>query len=599
MRKLSLVPFIALLLGLTACSKPEQKLSCDNPSRAVVTISAIQGVAEQSPLLGQQVVTQGVVISEVYADSPLPGLMLQSLAADDEPLTSEGLFIQLADSGSYQRGEVLLLQGTIAEINELTSLVDISQLTRCGSSRQPEPTTVSLPLSPELSFEALEGMWLSFSQDLIVNDSYQLGRYGELILADQRLVVPTEVKQPGEQARQYEQQQQRQMLVLDDGRWQENPDPVPYPAGGLTADNSLRLGDTVRGVTGVLFQDERGYRLIPTDTPEFINTNPRPAAPAARQPDELRIAVFNVLNFFTGHGQAEPFPTRRGARTPAELARQQAKLVSALAAMDADIIGLLELENNGYGSGSAIATLVGALNQVVSSPYTLVETTETPGSDAIKVGLIYRPAAVSQVGTAATQTAEPFTRLNRAPVAQTFQHHASGNNITVAVNHFKSKGSCPRDDSPQLQLQADQNDGQACWNAARVEASQALSAWLATTPTGINTPYQLIVGDLNAYRMEDPVRALEQAGWQYLDDEQHSGFSYAFRGRVGSLDHALATEPLAENLRSLTHWAINADEPVLLDYSGRYKSAAAQQRLYGPTPYRSSDHNPIIATFGF
>ncbi|SNY57850.1 Predicted extracellular nuclease [Arsukibacterium tuosuense] len=597
MRLMMFMPLIAILLGLTACSNSEQQLSCDAPSRPVVTISAIQGQAEQSPLLGQQVITQGVVISEVYPDSPLPGLMLQSLAADDKPQTSEGLFIQLTEFSGYQHGDVLLLQGTVAEINDLTSLTDINQVVRCATETQPEPMAVTLPLPAELNFEALEGMWLSFSQDLIVNDSYQLGRYGELILADQRLLVPTEIKQPGAAAREYAAQQLRQMLVLDDGRWQQNPDPAPYPPTGLTADNSLRLGDTVRGVSGLLFQDERGYRLIPTRTPEFLTTNPRPAAPVAKQADELRIAVFNVLNFFTGHGQAEPFPTRRGARTPADLARQQAKLVSALAAMDADIIGLLELENNGYGNGSAMATLVAALNDVVSTPYTLVKTAETPGTDAIKVGLIYRGAAVIETGTAATQTAEPFTRLNRAPVAQTFKHLASGKEVTVAVNHFKSKGSCPRDAS--LQLQADQHDGQACWNAARVEASHALSAWLATAPTGVTTPYQLVVGDLNAYRMEDPVRALEQAGWTYLHDEQNPGFSYAFRGRSGSLDHALASPQLAQYLRTLQHWSINADEPMLLDYSSRYKSAEAQQRLFGPTPYRSSDHDPVIVTFGF
>ncbi|MAA96022.1 MAG: nuclease [Rheinheimera sp.] len=595
MRLKMLMPLVAVLLSLTACSKPET-LNCDSAYQA---IAVIQGNTEQSPLLGQQVVTRGAVIANVYPDSPLPGLMLQSLNADDDQQTSEGLFIQLAEASDYQQGDVLLLQGTVAEINDLTSLTDISHVSRCAGEPQLSATAVKLPLSDQLNFEALEGMWLSFPQDLIVTDSYQLGRYGELILADERLIVPTEIKLPGTEANQYGEQQLRRMLVLDDGSWQENPEPTPYPPSGLTADNSVRLGDTVRGVNGFLFQDERGYRLIPTDIPQFINTNPRPAAPLAKQPDDLRVAVFNVLNFFTGHGQAEPFPTRRGARTQEDLARQQAKLISALAAMDADIIGLLELENNGYGSGSAIATLVAALNEVATKPYAIVETAQTPGTDAIKVGLIYRPSAISEAGVAATQTAAPFNRLNRAPVAQTFQHLASGKTLTVAVNHFKSKGSCPRDDSPQYQLQADQNDGQACWNAARVGASKALSQWLATNPTGTTSAHSLIMGDLNAYRMEDPVRALEQAGWHYLHDEQNPGFSYAFRGRSGSLDHALASPELAAYLSTLEHWSINADEPVLLDYSSRYKSAEAQQRLYGATPYRSSDHDPVIVTFRF
>ncbi|KKO47082.1 nuclease [Arsukibacterium ikkense] len=595
MRILLLAPCVALLLSLAACSKP-QPLSCDSPYQA---IAAIQGRTEQSPLLGQQVLTRGVVISEVYPDSPLPGLMLQSLVADDDPLTSEGIFIQLSAAGQYQHGDLLLLQGTVAEINGLTSLVDLSHITRCATNQPLSPTAITLPLSEPLSFEALEGMWLSFEQDLVVTDSYQLGRYGELMLADKRLVVPTEIKPPGEEAKQHASQQLRRMLVLDDGSWQENPEPAPYPPSGLTADNSIRLGDTVRGVTGVLFQDERGYRLVPTSSPQFISSNPRPAAPQPKQPDELRLAVFNVLNFFTGQGQADPFPTRRGARTPAELARQQAKLVSALAAMDADIIGLIELENNGYANGSAIATLVAALNKAVTTPYAIVETTETPGSDAIKVGLIYRPASVSQTGIAATEVAAPFTRLHRPPVAQTFKHLASGKILTVAVNHFKSKGGCPRDNTPQWQLQADQNDGQACWNAARVEASKALSQWLATNPTTVASPYQLIFGDLNAYRMEDPVRALEQAGWQHLADQQHPGFSYAFRGRSGSLDHALASPELAQYLRTLEHWSINAAEPVLLEYGSRFKSADALQRLYAPTPYRSSDHDPVLVTFSF
>jgi predicted extracellular nuclease len=595
MRIVILMPLIAVLFSLAACTK-QPPLSCDSPYQA---IALLQGSAEQSPLLGQQVITSGVVITEVYADSPLPGMMLQSLTADNDPLTSEALFIQLSDAEQYQQGEVVLLQGTVAEINGLTSLIDISHVSRCGNTVTYSPTVISLPLSEELSFEALEGMWLTFSQDLVVNDSYELGRYGELMLADTRLIVPTEIKLPGKEANQYAEQQLRHIVVLDDGSWQENPEPQPYPPAGLTANNSVRLGDTLRGVSGVLFQDERGYRLQPTSTPQFINTNPRPAVPLAKQPQELRVAVFNVLNFFTGHGQAEPFPTRRGARTPADLARQQAKLVSALTAMDADIIGLLEIENNGYDSGSALATLVAALNEVATAPYVIVETAVTPGTDAIKVALIYRPAAVKQAGEAATQTAEPFTRLNRAPVAQTFQHLTSGKKLTVAVNHFKSKGSCPREDNPLLQHQANQNDGQSCWNAARVAASDALTSWLASNPTKDASPYKLIMGDLNAYRMEDPVRALEQAGWRYLADEQNPGFSYAFRGRSGSLDHALASPELAKHMRTLEHWSINADEPILLDYSSRYKSTEAQQRLYAPTPYRSSDHDPLIMTFGF
>ena len=54
----------------------------------------------------------------------------------------------------------------------------------------------------------MKGCLLSFPQSLVVNDSYTLARFGELLLADKRLMVSTEVKKPGAEAATFEQQQQ-------------------------------------------------------------------------------------------------------------------------------------------------------------------------------------------------------------------------------------------------------------------------------------------------------------------------------------------------------------------------------------------------------
>ena len=164
------------------------------------------------------------------------------------------------------------------------------------------------------------------------------------------------------------------MLVLDDGLYQQNPEPLQLGKLKISAANTLRIGDSVSNVSGVLLQDARGYRLVPTTTPVFNHTNPRPAKPAAKPVNALRVASFNVLNYFNGEGQPKPFPTRRGADTAAELERQQAKLIVALAALDADVIGLLEVENNGYSQKSALASLTAALNKVVKRPYRFIIT---------------------------------------------------------------------------------------------------------------------------------------------------------------------------------------------------------------------------------
>ncbi|SDZ94849.1 ExeM/NucH family extracellular endonuclease [Alkalimonas amylolytica] len=585
----------AVCLGLTliGCSQPAAEL-CQLPAKP---ITSIQGEGEQSPKLGQTVLTQGVLTAYIYPESPRAGWLLQQAGQPQLKLNSQAIF--LPDDGrltDLQPGQLLAVQGRVAEIEQLTSLIDV-QLQSCGQS-QLEPLKVQLPLPEHLSWESLEGMWLSFEQPLVVNSTFGLGRYGELTLADKRLWTPTQIHLPGEAAQAHEALQERRMLVLDDGSLVQNPEPLPYPTSGLSAAQSLRLGDTFSGVEGILFQDLRGYRLVPTRQPDWQPHNPRPKAPAPRQAGELRVASFNVLNFFTGADQDPPFPTRRGASSQLELDRQQAKLTAAILAMDADIVGLIELENNGYDTGSAIATLVAALNAATKRPYAIVRTAERPGTDAIKVGLIYRPDAVQRTGTAATQPQAPFHQLHRAPVAQSFLDLSSGKVLTISVNHFKSKGGCPRREHPHYAEMRDQGDGQACWNAARLEAASALHSWLQRHPTGVETPYQLLMGDLNAYRMEDPIRLLEHQGWQYLDaTEDQPSYSFVFRGKSGSLDHALASPALAGLKPEVKHWPINADEPVLLQYSLEYKSPSQQQSLFAPTPYRSSDHDPIILTF--
>ena len=562
-------------------------------------VSIIQGTAQLSPLVGQQVVTRGVVTAVLYAGSRDAGIVLRELPKDTATpqAGSDSLFV--ADAAAAERftpGQIIQLSGTVSEADSLTHLSQITNVSLCAGKIAPEPYLLTLPLSTELNWEMLENRWLRIEQSLIVTDSYGLGRYGEMTLADKRLITATEIMLPGAAAVALsDQQQQRQMLVLDDGKNKQNPEPIRTAGTIVTAERSIRVGDTVSAVEGVLLQDERGYRLVPTAQAKYSATNPRPSAPEPKPAKALRIASFNVLNFFNGSDQPNRFPTRRGASSEAELSRQQAKTVAALAALDADVIGLLEVENNGYGQQSALATLTAALNQVAKQPYRFIITSAAPGTDAIKTALLYRPSTVAVEGKAALLSSEPFNWGSRPPLAQSFRHLASAQIVTVSINHFKSKGSCPENGNA---ADADQQDGQGCWNALRTKSAKALSDWLATSPTGVKTDKQIILGDLNAYRLEDPVTVLEQQQWQYLGPRSGS-YSYVFRGRSGTLDHALASKGLARHLSNVQHWAINADEPAVLDYNMEYKSPKAQQSLYAPNPYRSSDHDPLIATFTF
>ncbi|MEO0914608.1 MAG: ExeM/NucH family extracellular endonuclease, partial [Pseudomonadota bacterium] len=292
---------------------------------------------------------------------------------------------------------------------------------------------------------------------------------------------------------------------------------------------------------------------------------------------DLQVASVNVQNFFTtldnGSGTSGPNELDpRGATSAADLERQTEKLVEQLLGTGAEVLALQELENNGFGSTSAISTLVDALNaeasdRGLSANYQFVDPTGGDpdgfiGTDAITTGLIYDANAVTPVysdilvfeeSSAATTfaLAEPLNAVvpeddqvgdfqrSRPAVVATFEENASGETFTVASNHFKSKGDSNLEDLAeaaqaaldggntsitQAQIDAliadpnyDQGDGQAFWNAARTDAAVELAAFLsgdylaaaqAANPTLTIEEDFLVLGDLNAYAQEDPTQAL-------------------------------------------------------------------------------------------
>ena len=366
--------------------------------------------------------------------------------------------------------------------------------------------------------------------------------------------------------------------------------------------NRFRGGDVVQNVTGVLEYRFDLYRVQPTTAADYREENPRPEFPDDVGGD-LKVASFNVLNYFLtlDEGQDDCSPERnqecRGADDPEEFERQRAKILSALNVLDADVFGLIELENS--PGVEPLRDLVAGLNAASGTDtYTFIDT-GTIGTDAIKVGIVYKPAAVTPLGEYAVLDSADDPRFvdtkNRPALAQTFAGN-DGGVFTLVVNHFKSKGSgCGKGDDDPLEGNC---------NATREQAAEALVDWLATDPTGSGDPDVLLIGDLNAYDEEDPVDALHAGaddtlgtGDDFNDLEQtfegEFAYSYLFDGQFGYLDYALASTCLAPQVSGATTWHINADEPDIFDYDTSFKKPA-QEALFEPNPYRASDHDPVL-----
>ncbi|WP_445366535.1 ExeM/NucH family extracellular endonuclease [Methylomonas sp. BW4-1] len=569
--------------------------------QAATLISTIQGTSGVSPLSGSVQHVEAVVSADFQGSTNLNGFFVQQVSgADANDATSEGLFV--SSSLPVNVGDKVHIVGTVTETFSMTRLEAVSSVDVCSSGNTlPAAVEVNLPFdSAGNDPERWEGMLISLPQTLTVTENFNLGRFGEFLLSSGgRLFTPTQVATPGQAAIDVAAQNLANQLLVDDGINVQNPDPVIYPQPtGLSAATPLRSGNSVIGATGVLAYDFGVYRLQPTQPLTFVADNARSPVPTLSTLGSLKVASFNVLNYFNGNGLGTGFPTSRGADTLTEFNRQRAKIIPAIHALNADVVGLMEIENDGYGSTSAIADLVNGLNQLAGAgTYTFINPgLSKVGTDEIAVGIIYKPAKVSPSGSVAIldSSVNPLfiDTKNRPALAQTFLDKASNKLLTVAVNHLKSKGSaCDDVNDP------DTGDGQGNCNQTRTNAAQALAIWLAADPTHNGANNALIIGDLNSYAQEDPITALKNAGYQNLLETfvgNQAAYSYVFDGAAGYLDHGLANAALAPQVKSAGEWHINADEPRSLDYNTEFKTANQLSSFYAADAYRSSDHDPLL-----
>ena len=593
-------------------------------------VSAVQGSGDVSPLVGRQVVIEAIVSGDFQdgdADESrsLGGFyVMEELAdRDADASTSEGLFIYEGGDTALDvaEGDRVRVLGTVEERFGKTVLrVDTVRVEEPGAVADVQTLAVTTELPDVEGREALESMLVTIAEPLTFSESFDYEDFQQATFtADGPVYQYTQLFAPDAagNAAYLEEVADRSILIEDGtGGRRSDFDPILEPDGDPFTDPAqARMGQTLTDLTAIMDYDFGAYRLRLPQSETFDleeEANPFPETPADVGSD-YKVASLNVLNYFTtlDDGSLTDIGLApRGAESPEELERQTAKLVSIIEGLDADVIGLLEIENDFAGGGFALETLVFELNASAGfSQWDFVDPgREFVGDDAIAVAFIYDTTTTRLIGDAAILDTPEFLdplgdatsgdSYNRAALAQTFEDIESGGQFTAAINHFKSKGSLTGAAADE-----DQGDGAGSNDATRTEAARLLAEWLATDPTGSGDEDRLILGDLNAYAQENPIKALEAAGYTDLARalEGEDTYSYRFSGQIGTLDYALANDPLLSQVTGATHWNVNSDTPVFFDYnlddtftSPNILRPTDQGLFDGADPSASSDHDPVL-----
>jgi len=550
----------------------------------ITLISAIQGAGDATPLAGARVTVEAVV---TLVSNQLNGFFLQEQDgdADGDAATSEGVFVFTGADPTVSVGDVVRLEGAVGEFSGMTQLSGVSGLTVLESGAAlPAAVAVTLPLpdaqSPAAFYESIEGMRVGVTaadgERLSVTDAFT--RFGEVgVTSGAPLTQPTQAFASfSPEAEALAEANARDVLLFENAE-DDSLSSAPRVGDGV-------VGDRIDGVMAFSFGD---YKVETQGAVAFDATvNPAPRHDA---PDDvggrLQVASFNVLNYFTTLGE-------RGAATAQELADQTAKIVAAITAIDADILGLIEIENDlGGVNDEAVAALTGALNAALGAEVYAYVATGKVGDDAIRQALLYKPEIVAPKGTFAVLDDEAFTApytpgdpKSRPALAQSFEEIATGEVVTVSVNHLKSKGSPT---GAIVDGEADDSPVEGSAALTRVAAMQKLAAWIASDPTGSGDADHLTIGDFNAYAMERSIKALEAEGFTNLADAD--AISYYFGGRGGTLDYAFANEALLGQVTGATIWNVNSPEAYSVQYDGDDFAAFGDLSAFA-----SSDHDPVI-----
>ena len=541
--------FVLAGAQITADQWPEPATA---PTRFVflgdtVPIWAIQGEGFHSPYAGETMSTQGVVTG-VFPG--LHGFWIQNPNPDDDPHTSEGLFITLPELAKpkVQPGDLVEVTGTVREAWQQTTIqVASSNNVQVLAEAQPTPTPVPLdpPRDPDASlayYEALEGMLVTVPVEAIA--VAPTNRYGETVVvrADRYTTPHLHRGEPNGHA-----------IIVDDGSYGS----FNYAEGMLYR---AATGDTLTNLFGPLAYTYGRHKIEPLVTPQVEPTEHQVAQLDPVPNDDLRVMTWNVENLFDDR---EPHPTSSPPMPlPKEYDTALAKVANTILwAGCPTVVAVQEVEN------IHVLEDIAAQSALSTCPYqpVLIEGHDSRGID---VGYLVRRDQAEILETEQFDAPEGITP--RPPLMLHLRLHGPNGPFEVYLlnNHFYSMAGGVEATEPR-------RIAQARWNLQVMEQIRQRDPQARF----------IVLGDLNAYYDSAPIEVFRQAGMHHVMEGMgpEERYSYIYQGETQTLDHILVSPDLMNLLNRVQVLHLDADYPP--------------PPKEDTTPIRKSDHDPVIADF--
>lgn len=269
----------------------------------------------------------------------------------------------------------------------------------------------------------------------------------------------------------------------------------------------------------------------------------------------LLVCAFNLENYFVQHLG----PEYLGPDSHEDHQRQRAKISKALKQINADIFGLVELEQG----DDAIGEIVSDLNKNLPGRNYRFFSHPSGGTNQ-KSDFVYDANKVEPIGSPVETTVETADRKKML----CFREISSGEKFILSVNHFKAMNS--GDETRRVN-----------------EAKAVLDLYNDYRKSrNVHDNDILIMGDLNCYAMTTPIQVFKDRGLIDLHRAFHadSSYSYMFSSLASYIDHAICNPSILWQVTGVAAYHINSDEDDRYNY----------ERSSDNTMFRSSDHDPVL-----